>query len=88
MRSPCLFVAGVLCLPVLANTQTNETIVPAGTLLQCTLDEPRFSSQTVQVGDPVLCHAHSLGMFGHPIFPRLPQETNHESQNLYVFISR
>ena len=53
MRSPCLFVAVVLCLPVLARAQANETIVPAGTLLQCTLDEARFSSQTVQVGGPL-----------------------------------
>lgn len=70
MRSPCLFVAVVLCLPVAARAQTNETIVPAGTLLQCTLDEPSFSSATAQVGDPVLCHVGSLGMFGRQVFPR------------------
>ena len=70
MRSPCLFVAVVLCLPVLAKAQTNETIVRAGTLLQCTLDEPRFSSATAQVRDPVLCHVNSLGMFGRAVFPR------------------
>lgn len=62
MRSPCLFVAVVLCLAVLARAQTNETIVPAGTLLQCTLDEPRFSSEAAQVGDPALCHVNSLGI--------------------------
>jgi hypothetical protein len=70
MRNPWMFLAVVLCLPVFATAQTNETIVPAGTLLQCTLDEPRFSSATAQVGDPVLCHVNSLGMFGRPVFPR------------------
>ena len=65
-----LFVVVVLCLATVAAAQTKESIVPAGTLLQCTLDEPRFSSETAQVGDPVVCHVSSLGMFGRPIFPR------------------
>ena len=45
-------------------------IIPAGTILQCTLDEPNFSSKTVLVGDPILCHLSSLGSFGHSVFPR------------------
>src|SRR6266849_733510 len=65
-----LFVVVVLCLPKVVIAQTKESVVPAGTLLQCTLDEPRFSSETAQVGDPVVCHVSSLGMFGRPIFPR------------------
>jgi len=70
MRRFFLFFAVVLCLGAVARAQTKESIVPAGTLLQCTLDEPRFSSETVQVGDPVLCHVNALGMFGRPVFPR------------------
>ena len=68
-RFPIL-VAFVLCLAPMATAQTRESIVPAGTLLQCTLDEPRFSSETAHVGDPVVCHISSLGMFGRPVFPR------------------
>jgi len=60
----------VLCLAAVASAQTKESIVPAGTLLPCTLDEPRFSSESAQVGDPVVCHINSLGMFGRPVFPR------------------
>lgn len=45
-------------------------IIPAGTMLQCTLDEPNFSSKTALVGDPVLCHLGPLGSFGHSVFPR------------------
>jgi len=45
-------------------------IIPAGTLLQCTLDESNFSSKTALVGDPVLCHLGSIGSFGHAAFPR------------------
>jgi hypothetical protein len=39
-------------------------------LLQCTLDEPNFSSRTAEVGDPVLCHVGAVGTFGRPVFPR------------------
>ena len=60
----------VLCLPTIATAQQKELTVPAGTLLQCTLDEPNFSSRTAQVGDPILCHIRSLAMFGHPVLPR------------------
>jgi len=70
MRRLFLFLAVVLCLQATATAQTKESIVPAGTLLQCTLDEPRFSSETAEVGDPVVCHVSSLGMFGRPVFPR------------------
>ena len=59
-----------LCLATIATAQTRELIVPAGTLLQCTLDEPNFSSRTAHVGDPVLCHIRSLTMFGRAVFPR------------------
>jgi hypothetical protein len=46
------------------------TVVPAGTLLQCTLDEPNFSSATVNVGDPVVCYLKSVQQFGHIVLPR------------------
>lgn len=45
-------------------------IIPAGTILHCTIDEPNFSSKTAMVGDPILCHLSSLSSFGNPIFPR------------------
>ena len=47
-----------------------DQLVPAGTLLQCTLDEPNFSSATAAVGDPVLCHLRTTQEFGRPLFPR------------------
>ena len=45
-------------------------VLPAGTLLQCTMNEPNFSSSTVAVGDPVLCHLRSVTEFGQQAFPR------------------
>ena len=47
-----------------------RSLVPAGTLLQCTLDEPNFSSKTASIGDPVLCHLRTMQEFGRTLFPR------------------
>ena len=53
-----------------AQVRGQDLLVPAGTLLQCTLNEPRFSSATASVGDPVLCHLKGLQEFGRTVFPR------------------
>jgi hypothetical protein len=66
-----LFFALILCLVAVATVaQPAPNFLPAGTLLQCTMDEPNFSSKTAQVGDPVLCHLSSAATFGRPVFPR------------------
>lgn len=49
---------------------TRDIVVPAGTLMTCTLDEPKFSSATVSVGDPFLCHPRAMQQFGQTVFPR------------------
>jgi hypothetical protein len=58
-----------------ANAQ--DVLVPAGTLLRCTMNEPNFSSATAQVGDPVLCHLGSVQQFGRNAFPRGAYMTGH-----------
>ena len=61
----------ILCvLAVGARAASREEIVPAGTLLHCTMDEPNFSAKTAQPGDPVLCHLGPISSFGHSLFPR------------------
>jgi hypothetical protein len=63
----------LLALTVLSLTlsaSAREMVLPAGTLLKCTMNEPNFSSSTVAVGDPVLCHLHSVTEFGQQAFPR------------------
>ncbi len=47
-----------------------DLLVPAGTLLQCTLNEPNFSSATATVGDPLVCHLRTQQDFGRILFPR------------------
>src|SRR5580692_12344804 len=62
----------LFCLLLLCQTgiRAQEIVVPAGTLLHCTLDEPNFSSATADIGDPVLCHLSNLQQFGRTVFPR------------------
>ena len=61
----------IVCLTARAAAQgTGEEVLPAGMLLQCTLDEPNFSSRAAQIGDPLLCHLGALAAFGHSVFPR------------------
>jgi hypothetical protein len=69
MRRNSALLTFALCVFSTVLARANE-IIPAGTLLHCTIDEPNFSSKTAMVGDPVLCHLGSLGSFGHSVFPR------------------
>jgi hypothetical protein len=71
MRSALLFLAlPISLLGLLASASARDIVIPAGTIMQCTLDEPNLSSATVDVGDPILCHPRSLTEFGHSTFPR------------------
>lgn len=54
-RSIPLALVAVLAAPLAAHA--GERLIPAGALIQCTVSEPRLSSQTESVGDPVLCEA-------------------------------
>ena len=45
-----------LLLGMSASAKAQDILVPAGTLLRCTMDEPNFSSKTADIGDPVICH--------------------------------
>jgi hypothetical protein len=68
--SSAVAVLAVSLLALTLSASARETVLPAGTLLQCTMNEPNFSSATVAVGDPVLCHLHSVTEFGRQTFPR------------------
>jgi hypothetical protein len=64
------WVSAVVLLVSATAVHAQDLLVPAGTLLQCTLDEPNFSSATTAIGDPVLCHLRTQQEFGRPLFPR------------------
>lgn len=46
-----------------------DELIPAGSLLQCRVSEPNLSSKTVDIGDPVLCQASPVEMFGRSVLP-------------------
>jgi len=70
-RTSLLLLTGMCVIASLpARAASREEILPAGTIIHCTLDEPNFSSKTAQAGDPVLCHLGSVSAFGHSVFPR------------------
>jgi hypothetical protein len=58
----------LLVAPVAARADSD--FLPAGMLLNCTMDEPNFSSKTAEVGDPVLCHLGTTSALGRQLFPR------------------
>ncbi|HET8923646.1 MAG TPA: hypothetical protein VFN26_11710 [Candidatus Acidoferrum sp.] len=64
------FIFLAVFLRVQGNAQAQNIVVPAGTLLHCTLDEPNFSSAIADIGDPVVCHLNGLREFGQNVFPR------------------
>jgi hypothetical protein len=71
MKSRLVFATlTVIALGLTPGARARDVILPAGTLLQCTLNEPNFSSASVDVGDPVLCHLRGVVEFGQQAFPR------------------
>src|SRR6202163_1438912 len=71
MKRLIVSLVGAMALLVSATgIRAQDQLVPAGTLLQCTLNEPNFSSATAAIGDPVLCHLRTMQEFGRPLFPR------------------
>ena len=71
MKSCLWFAMFAVCLAAFTlSASARDVVLPAGTLLQCTLNEPNFSSATADVGDPVLCHLRAQTEFGQQAFPR------------------
>jgi hypothetical protein len=65
-----LFTLSTIILASQATLWGQEIIVPAGTIIQCTLEEPNVSSKTVAQDDPILCDLGGLHEFGVSVFPR------------------
>jgi hypothetical protein len=66
----CSVILVVSLLALTLTASAREVVLPAGTLLQCTVNEPNFSPATAAVGDPVLCHLRGIVEFGQQAFPR------------------
>ncbi len=48
---------------------STEQLLPAGSLIQCTTSEPRLSSRTMAIGDPVLCRVSHAVHVGRSVLP-------------------
>ncbi len=46
-----------------------DQLIPAGSLMQCTIAEPKLSSKTAEVGDPVLCQLSHTERYGRAVLP-------------------
>ncbi len=46
-----------------------EQLIPAGSLLSCTLSEPKLNSKTTAIGDPVLCQVGHAERYGRSVLP-------------------
>src|SRR5260370_643872 len=70
VRRPLMYSFSLMLILGLAMRASAQDLIPAGTLLQCTLSEPNFSSATANVGDPVVCYLKSVQQFEHIVLPR------------------
>jgi hypothetical protein len=64
----CLLATAGMASPLTLSAQDIQ--LRAGTLLQCTIVEPNFSSHTAQISEPLICHARPFREFGREAFPR------------------
>src|SRR3974390_585365 len=71
MKSTALSLSTLLAVPltVFAGDYQQEHLVPAGAMMQCTVSEPKLSSKTESIGDPVLCRLSHIERFGRSVLP-------------------
>jgi hypothetical protein len=68
MKRVSLLMLSALCAsPLLADAGGH--IIPAGSLIGCTLSEPRISSKTTAIGDPILCRVGYAERYGRSVLP-------------------
>lgn len=67
---PAVLLVSAIFLVASTTLAGQSVVVPAGTMLQCTITERNLSAKTDAPGDPVLCDAGPLYVFGLPVLPR------------------
>ena len=65
-KSLCL---ATLLLAAPLSSYAAEQLIPAGSLISCTLSEPKLSSKTAAIGDPVLCQLGHAERYGLSVLP-------------------
>ncbi len=64
----CILALSLLSLSIPA-AFAGDTLLPAGSLIQCTISEPKLSSKTDKIGDPVLCQVSHAELYGRATIP-------------------
>ncbi len=61
----------LVCMSLAAVSASAQKLdfLPGGMLLNCSLDDPSFSTKTVAKDDPVICHIDAIRGFGRGILP-------------------
>lgn len=68
MKHTLFVLLSALCAsPLLADA--GPRVIPAGSLIGCTLSEPKLSSKTTAIGDPVLCQVGHSERYGRSVLP-------------------
>ena len=67
MKSTTLALSILLASPFAS--YASDQLIPAGSLIQCTVSEPRLSSKTTAIGDPVLCQISHAERYGRSVLP-------------------
>jgi hypothetical protein len=64
-------IALALCTTLLAAplAASAERLIPAGSLIGCTVAEPKINSKTTAIGDPVLCQVSATEKYGRSMLP-------------------
>jgi hypothetical protein len=66
-RTAFVVLSFLLASPVFADS--GQRLIPAGSLLSCTLSEPKISSKNTAVGDPILCQVGHSERYGRSVMP-------------------
>ena len=69
MLNRTLSALSLTLLAVPAASYASEQLVPAGSLIQCTVEEAKISSKTTAIGDPVLCKVSHVEVHGRSVLP-------------------
>jgi hypothetical protein len=68
MKRSLVYLLSILLAPPLF-ADAGQRLIPAGSLIGCTISEPRISSSTTAVGDPVLCQVGHSERYGRSVLP-------------------
>jgi hypothetical protein len=68
MKTPSVVLSSFLFVTAFSGS-TRAQIIPAGSLIQCTVSEPKLSSKTEAIGDPISCQMNHAGRFGMSFVP-------------------